>query len=128
MEIANQENVTPTDALLSLVRSAMGRASYVDEVLANHLRQHIEDGGDPLDPPTTLRQWMKESRQERLLAAKTAKAAIDAGVMVAMAQRRELEGALVAEAGASALDSLELSAEDRMKALGAAQEKLLNSE
>jgi hypothetical protein len=48
--------------------------------------------------------------------------------MVAMAQRLELEGGLVADAVAAALDALDLSPENRMKALGAAQERLLNSE
>lgn len=128
MEIARQENISPTDALLSLVRSAMGRASFVDEVLVTKMNQHIEDGGDLKDLPTSITKWMKESRQERMLAARTAKAAIDAGVMVAMAQRLELEGGLVADAVAAALDSLELTPENRMKALGAAQERLLNSE
>jgi len=59
---------------------------------------------------------------------KTAKGAVDAGVMIAMAQRTDLEGGLVADAVAAALDALGLQAEQRIKALGAAQERLLSAE
>lgn len=128
MEIARSENITPTDALLSLVRTAMGRSAFVESVLMERMRKHIEDGGDPLEPPVDIKPWLRESRNERLLAAKTAKSAIDAGVMLALAQRTDLEGGLVADAVTAALDALGLDAEQRMKALGAAQERLLSSE
>lgn len=128
MEIARQENVTPAEALLSLVRTAMGRAAYVDNLLTGKLSRHIGEGGDPLDPPADVKVWMRESRNERLLAAKTAKAAVDAGVMMALAQRTDLEGGLVADAVAAALDALELSSDQRIKALGAAQQRLLDAE
>lgn len=128
MEISRKENVTPTEALLGLVRTAMGRSAYVENLLTEKVGRHIENGGDPLELPPDIRLWMKESRNERLLAAKTAKAAVDAGVMIAMAQRTDLEGGLVADAVAAALDALQLSTEERMKALGAAQERLLNAD
>lgn len=128
MEIARQENITPTDALLSLVRVAVGRATYVDSVLVEMMRKHVEAGGDPLLPPAEAASWLRESRQERLLAAKTAKSAIDAGVMVALAQRLDVEGGLVADAVSAALDALELDSDERMRALGAAQERLMSSD
>lgn len=128
MEISRTENSTPTEALLSLVRMSMGRVAYVETVLTERMRKHIEDGGDPHFPPADLKPWLRESRNERLLAGKTAKAAVDAGVMLAMTQRVDLEGGLVADAVSAALDALGLSAEQRMKALGAAQERLLSSE
>jgi hypothetical protein len=128
MEISRTENSTPTEALLSLVRMSMGRVAYVETVLTERMRKHIEDGGDPHFPPSDLKPWLRESRNERLLAGKTAKAAVDAGVMLAMTQRVDLEGGLVADAVSAALDALGLSAEQRMKALGAAQERLLSSD
>lgn len=128
MEIANREDITPTDALLGMVRSAVGRASYVDGILAEAMRKHIEAGGDPLEPPKEIKPWLAESRLERKLAAQTAKWAVDAGVMTALAQRLDLEGGLVADALTAALDALGLSSEDRMRALGAAQERLMVTE
>lgn len=128
MEISRQENVTPVEAALSLVRVAMGRAAYVDSVLTDIMDKHIAAGGSHLDPPDSIKPWLRESRQERLLAAKTAQAAVNAGVMEVLARRTSLEGSLVADAVAAALDSLELDTDDRVKALGAAQERLLSAE
>jgi len=128
MEIARSENVSPTEALLSLVRTAVGHAAYVDSVLVEIMRSHVEEGGNPLDPPDVVKPWLKESRQERLLAARTAKAAIDAGVMIALTQRMDLEGTLVADAVSAALDSLGLDTDQRTKALSAAHARLLGSE
>lgn len=128
MEISRKENISPVEALLSLTQTAMGRSSYIESVLVEKLKAHVEKGGDPLRPPAYLHEWLEESRQERKLAAQTAKQAIDAGVMVALAQQRDLDGSLVADAVAAALDSLPLEPEQRMKALGAAQQRLLDAE
>lgn len=128
MELAKVEGISPTEALLKLVSVSMSRTAYVDLVLESALRKHIEDGGDPLSPPAALRPWLKESRQERLVAGRLAKAAVDAGVMDSLKRRLDLEGGLVADALAAALDALELGQEDRMRALGAAQERLLATE
>lgn len=128
MELAQSEGIGPTDALLKLVSISMSRVAYVDLCLESALRRHIEDGGDPLDPPATLKPWLKESRQERLTAGRLAKAAVDAGVMEALTRRLDMEGGLVADALTAGLDSLELEPADRMKALGAAQERLLSAE
>lgn len=125
MDIVKQSDMSPTDALISLVRVAMGRGAYVDSVLSELMKRHVEAGGDPLLPPPTIHPWLKESRNERNLAARTAKAAVDAGVMVALAQRLDMEGALVADAVAAALDAVELTPEQRIAALNAAQERLM---
>jgi hypothetical protein len=126
-EIATERNITPHEALLGLVRTATGRAAYVDSIISERLREHIADGGDPLKPPEEILPWMRQSREERKLAAGTAKQAVDAGVMVALERRLDLEGELVASALAAALDSLDLAPEQRMKALGAAQQHLLGA-
>lgn len=126
-EIAANQNVTPHEALLDLVRTATGRAAWVDNVLAQQMRDHVEAGGDPLNPPKSLNQWLAQSRLERKLAAATAKQAVDAGVMVALERRLDMEGELVASALAAALDALELDQDRRMLALGAAQQHLLGA-
>lgn len=126
-ELAAERNITPHEALISLVRTATSRAAYVDTIITECLRRHVAEGGDPLDPPDELRPWLDESRLERKLAATTAKQAVDAGVMVALERRLDLEGELVATALGAALDSLELTHDQRVLALSAAQERLLDA-
>lgn len=126
-DIAAEHNITPHEALLGLVRTATSRAAYVDTIISERLREHVAAGGDPLKPPKELLPWLGESRQERKLAAATAKQAVDAGVMVALERRLDLEGELVASALGAALDVLELSHEQRVAALEAAQGRLLEA-
>ena len=126
-EIAREQNITPHEALLGLVRTATGRAAYVDTIITEQLRAHAAEGGDPLRPPKEVVQWLRQSREERRLAAVTAKQAVDAGVMVALERRLDLEGELVAHVLAGVLDSLNLAHEDRMAALGTAQQLLLEA-
>jgi hypothetical protein len=126
-ELAAERNITPHEALLGLVRTATARAAWVDGVIAQQMREHVDDGGDPLKPPTSLSPWLAQSRLERKLAATTAKQAVDAGVMVALERRLDLEGELVAAALGAALDAIELTHEQRVAALGAAQQHLLGA-
>lgn len=128
MELAKSAGIGPVEALLKLVSVSMARTAYVDMVMEEALRKHIEDGGDPLQPPAAMKPWLKESRQERLVAGRLAKAAVDAGVMESLGRRLDMEGGLVADALTAALDVLGLESEDRMKALGAAQERLMSAE
>lgn len=128
MELAKNDGTGPTEALLKLVSVSMSRAAYVDLVLQEALNKHIKSGGNPLEPPDSMKPWLKESRNERLTAGRLAQAAVNAGVMDAMARRLDMEGGLVADALTAALDTLELGPADRMKALGAAQERLLSAE
>lgn len=126
-DIAAEQNITPHEALLGLVRTATGRAAYIDTIISERLREHVAGGGDPLNPPSAVKVWLGESRQERKLAAATAKQAVDAGVMAALERRLDLEGELVATVLGGVLDSLELSHEQRMAALGTAQQLLLEA-
>src|SRR5690606_2244971 len=91
-ELATEHNITPHEALLNLVRTATSRAAWVDGVIAQQMRDHVDQSGDPLKPPKTLNQWLAQTRLERKLAAATAKQAVDAGVMVALERRLDLEG------------------------------------
>ena len=127
-ELAAERNITPHEALLGLVRTATARAAWMDTVIAHTMREHVEAGGDPFKPPTSLKPLLAESREERKLAAGTAKMAVDAGVMVALERRLDLEGELVASALAAAMDAApELPHETRVAMLGAAQQHLLGA-
>ncbi len=126
-EIAADRNITPHEALLDLVRTATARAAWVDGVVVEQMRRHVAAGGDPLHPPKSLNQWLAQSRLERRLAAGTAKQAVDAGVMVALERRLDLEGELVAAALSAGLDVLNLDHDQRVRALGAAQQHLLGT-
>lgn len=125
--IAAEQNITPHEALLGLVRTATNRAAYVDTIISERLRRHIDEGGDPLTPPDELKSWLAQSRLERKLAATTAKQAVDAGVMVALERRLDLEGELVAHVLGGVLDKLNLPHEQRMEALGTAQQLLIEA-
>lgn len=126
-ELAAEQNITPHEALLGLVRTASARAAWTDLVVAEQLREHTANGGDPLRPPKSIEPWLRQSREERKLAATTAKQAVDAGVMAALERRLDLEGELVATVLGGVLDSLDLPHEQRMAALGTAQQLLLEA-
>lgn len=120
-DVAREEDITPWEALLKSVRRAAGRVTWVDAQLTEVTKRH--DGGESSDE---VRNWLKESRNERLLLGRMAKAAIDAGVTERMVRQVELEGQLVAEALARALDALNLPHEQRMIALTTAHDWLLH--
>jgi hypothetical protein len=126
-ELAAERNITPHEALLGLVRTAAARAAWTDNIIFQQLREHVDAGGDPLKPPDGLVPWLRQSREERKLAAATAKQAVDAGVMQALERRLDLEGDLVASALGAALDAVELTHEQRVAALEAAQGRLLEA-
>lgn len=126
-ELARERDITPHEALLGLVRTAAARAAWTDNIIATAMADHVESGGDPFKPPQELVPWLRQSREERKLAAHTAKQAVDAGVMVALERRLDMEGELVATALSAALDAIDLQPEQRMAALGAAQQHLLGA-
>lgn len=122
MEVARELQVSPWDALLLGVRLAAGRVAWVDEELRRATREaEADDGGGS----SAVRSWLKESRLERTLLARTAKAAIDAGVAERLVRQVELEGQLVAEVLGRTLDALDLSAEQRQTAFAVAHRELL---
>jgi hypothetical protein len=124
LEIAAERQVSPWDALLLGVRLAAGRVAWVDEELRRATRL-AEADPDGAGSTSAVRNWLKESRLERTLLARTAKAAIDAGVAERLVRQVELEGQLVAEVLGRTLDALELSAEQRQTAFAVAHRELL---
>lgn len=134
MDVAVELNVTPWEALLKSVRIAAGRAAWVDEQLATAVREATtgaNDGADPDDEPEhdrRIRNWMKESRSERTLLARFAKAAIDAGVAERQVRNAELEGQIVAQVIGRVIDKLQLSPEQRVLAFDHAHHELASLE
>lgn len=117
MELAEVNRISPWDALLLAVRRRAARVQWVDNIISELIRQHIANAGDPAVPPDTIKPWLKESRMEEQLMVRSAKLAIDAGVAEAVVRRLELEGKVTTDAMIAGLDSLDLSPEDRLKAL-----------
>lgn len=123
MDVARELDVSPWDALLLSTRLAAGRVAWVDQQLVEATRAADGDQGGP-----AVARWLKESRLERTLLARTAKAAVDAGVAERLVRQVELEGRLVAEVLGRTLDALELTAEQRQVAFATAHRELLQLE
>lgn len=130
-ELANFEDVSPWDALLLAVKRRAHRVRLIDAILAaawdDHRRLCEADPtyGNAEVPGDEVRKWMVESRNEERLLSRTAKMAVDAGVAKMMIERTQLEGRLLADALVAGLDTLDLTPDQRMKALGAAQQTLM---
>lgn len=120
LEVARELDVSPWEALILAVRRAAGRVAWVDEQLTASTREN--DGN--MDAGV-VRRWLAESRKERALLARTAKAAIDAGVAERLVRQVELEGQVVAEVLGRVLDRLELDPDQRQLAFATAHEQLL---
>jgi hypothetical protein len=120
MTVAREYQISPWEALLLSVKLAAGRVAWVDQ----QLRTFVLANDGNMDAPV-VRQWLKESRNERRLLAQTAKGAIDAGVQERLVRQVELEGQLMADVLVRVLDTLNLPVETRTKALAVAQRELL---
>jgi hypothetical protein len=123
LDVARELSVSPWDALLLSTRLAAGRVAWVDQQLVEATRANDGDVN-----AVEVGRWLKESRLERTLLARTAKAAVDAGVAERLVRQVELEGRLVAEVLGRTLDALELSAEQRQTAFAVAHRELLQLE
>lgn len=124
MQVAREEGISPWDALLRATRLAANRVAWVDAQLAEAVAS--SDGATGVD--VAVGRWLKESRLERQLLARTAKAAVDAGVAERLVRQVELEGRLVAEVLGRTLDALDLTAEQRQVAFATAHRELLQLE
>lgn len=120
MDVARELNINPWDALLKSVRVAAGRAAWVDAQLADAVRRNDGEPGNP-----EVKSWLRESRDERLIMSRVAKAALDAGVAERLVRQIELEGEIVAEVIGRVIDKLALSAEQRIAAFDEAHRQLL---
>jgi hypothetical protein len=126
MELADELDMNPLEALLYSVKVAGAHAAWADLQLKEAIKRQEANGGELGDEPSPpVERWLVESRKERQIYAKTAKAAVDAGVAAALVQRVEMESTAVAEAVMAVVDALDLDPAQRNVALGAAQERLL---
>lgn len=123
MDVVGEMDITPWDALLMQVRRASSRVAWVDLQLKEMTNKCDGDMDDP-----RVRRWLKESRNERNLAARVAKAAVDSGIADRMVRQIELEGRIVADAIAAAIDRLGLEPEQRMLALETAHAHLMSDD
>lgn len=124
-EIAAELDVSPWEALLSSVRRAAGRVAYVDAKLAA-VEAELRPGGSNDGGGTgELRAWLAESRKERLILARVAKAAIDAGVAERLVRQVEMESAIIVRVLARTLDALELDPDSRVRAHEVVHQQLL---
>lgn len=120
MDVAQELNVSPWEALLKSVRLSAGRVQWVDVQLREAT---LRNDGD--ESAAEVRMWLKESREERRHMAQVSKAAIDAGVAERLVRNVELEGKVVAEVIGRTLDALDLAPELRVKAFEVAHTQLL---
>jgi hypothetical protein len=133
-DIAAEEDVSPWDALLLAVRRRAARVRAVDRIIeqawADHRALCAADPtyGNPEVPSAEVRTWMTESRNEERLMTRAAKMAVDAGVAEAVVRHMELAGRRAVDALVAGLDVLELSSEQRIRALEAAHRELLPGE
>lgn len=121
IEIAREERVTPWEALLLAVRRSAGRVLWIDAQLEEAYRAN--DGGDSLT--SDIKFWIEESRKERMLMTRSAKAAIDAGVAERLVRQVEMEGRFIAEVLGRVLDKLGLDTDRRAQAFAEAQTAIL---
>jgi hypothetical protein len=126
MELAEELDINPLEALLQQVRSAGAHAAWADTQLREAIRRAGQEGTEPGDEPTAaVARWLMESRKERALFSKISKAAVDAGVATALLARIDMESTAVAEAVIAGVDALDLPGDARNRALAAAHERLL---
>jgi hypothetical protein len=132
-DIADQEDVSPWDALSTAVKRRARRVRWVDAVIQVMLEKHaarcdpqsIEyeaeyaHAHDAAVPPADVRTWLAESRNEERLLIRAGKMAVDAGVADALVRRWELEGRLMTDALIVGLDAANLSPDQRLAALSA---------
>jgi hypothetical protein len=132
-DIATEENVSPWDALLLAVRRRAGRVRIIDRSINaawdDHRRWCQEndgaEGANPDVPNEIVRSLLVESRNEERLLTRAAKMAIDAGVAKMLVERDQVAGRVLADALVAGLDTLDLTTEQRMNALGEAQKVFL---
>lgn len=137
-EISMDEDISPWDALLLAVKRRAARVRWDDQIIQEILNEHrakcdpeserynVEYSAthNPEIPPGEVRQWTAESRNEERIMTRAAKMAVDAGVADAVVRRIELEGRMVTDAMIAGLDVLNLSPDDRMRALTTMHGKL----
>lgn len=130
MELGQIEDIDPINALLLAVKRRSARVRMADSIaqriIEEHQRQCADDEeyGDPNVPPAEARRWLAESREEERMMMSAAKKAIDAGVADVLIRRANQDAAAWIDAMVDGLDSLELSDDDRLRALNSMHQSI----
>jgi hypothetical protein len=131
-------NVSPWDAILGEVRRSAYRAAWIDERVeleARRERALIDSGGVDFEKMTDfeiatrirsgeLREWIRESRDERKHLTKVSADAVRAGLSERYIDSLRAEAKMIASALTRALDAAELSPAQRARASEALREAL----
>lgn len=131
-------DVNPWDAILSEVRRAAYRAAWIDERIeidVRRERQLMETNGEGFEDllkfeyavrirSAELREWIEQSRKERVHLTKVAADAVRAGLSERYIDSLRTEARMIAEALTKALDAAELSPAQRSRASDALREAL----
>lgn len=123
-------DITPWDVILDQVQRAAFRSAWVDSVCDTIINE-MNEQADLMDDPeadgsamarieyknlrTELKEWLKESRDERKHLTATAKQAIDLDIQKYLVMKVEMNGRLIAKVLGDAMDSAQLDSETRRR-------------
>lgn len=127
---AGELDVNPWDAILGEVRRAAYRAAWIDERIeidVRRERQLMETNGDGFEDlvkfeyavrirSSELREWIEQSRKERVHLTKVAADAVRAGLSERYIDSLRAEAQMIAQALTKALDAADLDASQRSRA------------
>jgi myo-inositol-1-phosphate synthase len=135
---AGELNVSPWEAILGEVRRSAYRAAWIDERVqleAMRERSLIDSNGVDFEKATDyeiavrlrgqeLREWIRESRDERKHLTKVSADAVRAGLSERYIDSLRAEAQMIAKALTKALDAADLDASQRARASAALREAL----
>lgn len=131
-------NVNPWDSMLAENRRAAYRAAWIDERINDEIkreRELIESGGVDFEDhvkfeyakrarASELREWIEQSRKERVHLTKVAADAVRAGLSERYIDSLRAEAQMIAQALTKALDAANLTPQQRADASAALREAL----
>jgi myo-inositol-1-phosphate synthase len=135
---AGELNISPWEAILGEVRRSAYRAAWIDERVqleAMRERSLIDSGAGDFEKATDyeiavrlrgqeLREWIRESRDERKHLTKVSADAVRAGLSERYIDSLRAEAQMIAKALTKALDAADLDASQRARASAALREAL----
>jgi hypothetical protein len=135
---AGELNVSPWEAILGEVRRSAYRSAWIDERIELETRREralIDSDGAGFDKMTDyeiavrirsgeLREWIRESRDERKHLTKVSADAVRAGLSERYIDSLRAEARMIAQALTQALDAADLSPAQRSAASAALREAL----
>lgn len=122
--------ISPWEAMLTEVRTAAGRAAWIDQRVTDEIRREARaqeaadaDGSDDeaarweaRHAARELREWLKLSREERAHMASVSRQAVQAGLSERYIESVQTEARMIAEVLSRALSAAELTPEQHGRA------------